>query len=104
MTQADRALAPTKSAIDALVDMVDGSGLAWMVSVQGQSIHECEDLARYALENRGHIRTGNEDAAGSTDFTNAERTKTIVDLTQSVGRPVAYGNDAMSAALTTSTA
>lgn len=29
----------------------------------------------------------------------AESTKAIVDLTKSVGRPVAYGNDAIRAAL-----
>lgn len=51
------------------------------------------------MKKGGHIRTGNEDAAVNTDFTNAERTKAIVDLTKSVGRPVAYGNDAIRAAL-----
>jgi len=38
-------------------------------------------------------------AAGNTDFTNAECTKAIVDLTKSVGRPIAYGNDYIRAAL-----
>lgn len=47
------------------------------------------------MKKGGHIRTGNEDAAGNTEFTNAECTKAIVDLTKSVGRPVAYGNDAI---------
>jgi 3-keto-5-aminohexanoate cleavage enzyme len=92
-------LAPTKSAVDALVDMLEGCGLAWMASVQGRPIHEYEDLARYVLEMGGHLRTGNEDAAGNTTFTNAECTQAIVGLAESVGRPVAHGVSEIRAAL-----
>lgn len=89
-------LTPTKSAVDALVEMLDGCGLPWMASIQGQPMHEHQDFARYVLESGGHIRTGNEDAAGNTTFTNAECTAAIVELTQSVGRPVARGAEVRS--------
>lgn len=94
-------LEPTKSAVDAMLDMLDGCDLAWMVSVQGQPMHEYEDLAQYVLERGGHIRTGIEDAFGNTTLTNAECTAATIELTKRVGRPVAHGVDEIRSVLST---
>lgn len=87
------ALAPTVKALDAFLEALDGCGLPWVVAVQGDNILDTA-AARYALEQGGHIRVGEEDVSGTTRLRNAEMVAAVVDLARQVGRPVVSGVEA----------
>lgn len=83
-------LPPTEGALDVYLDMMAGSKLPWIVSLFGDSVLDAP-LARYALERGGHLRVGEEDAAGRSDRSNAEMVDAAVALAAEVGRPVVPG-------------
>ncbi|MEW1963700.1 3-keto-5-aminohexanoate cleavage protein [Microbacterium sp. NPDC077644] len=89
-------LPPTKPALDAYLDMLEGTDIAWNVGVMGGLTLETP-IARYALEKGGHIRVGTEDAAELTEATDAELVAEVVELAAEVGRPVAVGDAARAA-------
>lgn len=95
-------LPPTRSALDAYLEMLEGSGLHWNVGLMGDSLLD-SPIARYALERGGHLRVGVEDIAAVTDATNEETVRAAVALAAQVGRPVATGVAARDVLSATST-
>ena len=81
-------LPPTGKALDAYLEMLDGSDLPWAVAVLGGDVFE-NGLARYALERGGHLRVGLEDYMGEARPSNVELIEQAVALCGEVGRPVA---------------
>ncbi len=81
-------LPPTRASLDAYLGMLEGSGLAWSVGVQGDALLDTP-LARYALECGGHLRVGIEDTAGRTQLSNVETVQAAVALAREVGRTLA---------------
>lgn len=78
----------TEKALDAYVEMLEGTGLPWAAAVLGGDLVGC-GLARHVLERGGHLRIGLEDYAGPDRPTNLELLETAVALCRDVGRPVA---------------
>jgi 3-keto-5-aminohexanoate cleavage enzyme len=81
-------LPATRSALDAYVDLLDGSGLSWAVAVLGGDVVE-SGMARLALERGGHVRVGLEDYAGLRQPSNTDLVAEVVRLAREIGRPVA---------------
>jgi uncharacterized protein (DUF849 family) len=81
-------LPPTCAALDAYLDMLAGSGLAWSVAVLGGDVVAC-GLAQLALERGGHLRVGLEDYAGPRTPTNVELVEEAAALAARCGRAVA---------------
>ncbi|MFN0147411.1 MAG: 3-keto-5-aminohexanoate cleavage protein [Dehalococcoidia bacterium] len=81
-------LAPTAKALDAYVEMLDGTELPWSVAVLGG---DClaSGMARLAIERGGHVRVGLEDYAGPGTPANVELVRALVKLAGECGRPVA---------------
>lgn len=89
-------LPPTANALLAYLDMLDGTGLPWSVSVWGGDLM-ATPVARLALERGGHLHVGLEehyDPAHSP--TNLELVERAVALAAEVGRPIATTDDAVS--------
>src|SRR5262249_61612205 len=86
-------LPPTRAALEAYLEMLDGSGLPWSVAVVGGDLI-ASGLARLALERDGHLRVGLEDYAGPRTPTNEELVREAAALVREVGRPVASCADA----------
>jgi uncharacterized protein (DUF849 family) len=81
-------LPPTAKALDAYLEMLDGTGLPWAVAVIGGDVVG-SGLARLALERGGHVRVGLEDYAGPRRPTNVELVDEVRALARRVGRPLA---------------
>ena len=81
-------LPPTRAALDAYLDMLDGSALPWAVAVIGGDVVD-SGMAKLALERGGHLRVGLEDYAGTRRPRNVELVEEAVALARAVGRPVA---------------
>ncbi len=81
-------LPPTEKALDAYLEMLDGTGLPWAVAVIGGDVVE-SGMARLALERGGHLRVGLEDYAGPRTPTNTELVDEVTALARGAGRPVA---------------
>jgi uncharacterized protein (DUF849 family) len=87
-------LTPTEHALRAYLDMLDGSGLPWSVSVWGGDLMDTP-IARLALELGGHLHVGLEEHFHpERKPTNEELVREAAALAASVGRPVASGADA----------
>ncbi|HEY3670315.1 MAG TPA: 3-keto-5-aminohexanoate cleavage protein [Acidimicrobiia bacterium] len=89
-------LPPTANALLAYLDMLDGTGLPWSVSVWGGDLM-ATPVARLALERGGHLHVGLEehyDPAQSP--TNVELVEHAVALATEVGRPIATTEQAVS--------
>lgn len=79
-------LPPTEKALDAYLEMIDGTGLPWLVSVQGGDVLAC-GLAQHALERGGHLQVGLE-PSGDASRRNVELVEAAVALVErSGGRP-----------------
>jgi 3-keto-5-aminohexanoate cleavage enzyme len=89
-------LPPTTAALDVYLSMMEGSNLAWITSVFGDSMLD-SPIARHTLERGGHLRVGVEDAAGQTALTNAELVTAAIALANEVGRPIANGTATLTA-------
>jgi uncharacterized protein (DUF849 family) len=81
-------LAPTRAALDAYLELLEGCDVPWAVAVLGGDVIE-SGIARLALERGGHLRVGLEDYGGARQPTNAELVSEAVELCRDVGRPVA---------------
>jgi uncharacterized protein (DUF849 family) len=88
-------LAPTEKALDAYLELLEGSGLAWSVSVFGGDVVGC-GLARLALERGGHLHLGLEAYDGDRTPSNAELLEEAVALCAAASRPVATSAEAAS--------
>lgn len=86
-------LPPTVAALDAYLEILDGSDLPWAVSVAGGDL-VATDVARVALERGGHLHLGLEFYGGDRQPTNVELVEEAVALCESVGRPVATPDEA----------
>ena len=79
---------PTRTALDAYLELLDGCDVPWAVAVLGGDVLE-SGIARVALERGGHVRVGLEDYGGARQPTNEELVRAAVALAGEVGRPVA---------------
>ena len=89
-------LPPTRESVDAYLRMLEGTDIAWCVSVVGDALLD-SPVARYALERGGHLRVGTEDTAGQTLDSNRQTVERAVELAARVGRPVVQGRAASEA-------
>lgn len=86
-------LPPTEKALLAYLDMLDGTGLPWSVSVWGGDLLQTP-IARLAVELGGHLHVGLEEHFDpDRKPTNAELVAEAVELCDAVGRPVATTDD-----------
>jgi uncharacterized protein (DUF849 family) len=81
-------LPPTEAALDAYLEMLEGSGLPWSVSVWGGDLMETP-LPELALRRGGHLHVGLEEFASARIPTNSELINECVLLAGKLGRPVA---------------
>jgi uncharacterized protein (DUF849 family) len=89
-------LPPTTNALLAYLDMVEGTGLPWSVSVWGGDLMSTP-VARLALERGGHLHVGLEEHYDpDRSPTNVELVEQAVALAAAVGRPIATTDDAIS--------
>jgi uncharacterized protein (DUF849 family) len=86
-------LPPTRAALEAYLELLQGCDLPWAVAVVGGDV-VASGLARLALERGGHLRVGLEDYAGPRTPTNAALIAEVVDLARRTGRPIASCTDA----------
>lgn len=86
------ALAPTIKALDAYLEALEGVDLPWLIATQGDNVLDTP-VVRYALEQGGHIRVGEEDVSGTTHLRNSELVEAAIELANAVGRPVVSGAD-----------
>ncbi len=86
-------LPPTRNALLAYLDMLEGTGLPWSVSVWGGDLM-ATPIARLALELGGHLHVGLEEHFDpERKPTNVELVDEAVALAAAVGRPVATTDD-----------
>jgi 3-keto-5-aminohexanoate cleavage enzyme len=86
-------LSPTVKALDAYLEMLEGTNLPWAVSLFGGDVI-ASPVARPALERGGHLHLGLEFYDGDRTPTNAELVNEAVALCSEVGRPVATPDQA----------
>ena len=79
---------PTAKALDAYVEMLEGSGMPWLVNVYGGDV-TASGLTRLAIERGGHVRVGLEDYAGERTPSNLELVEEVAELAAKLGRRVA---------------
>ena len=77
-------LPPTEKALDAYLDMLEGTGLPWLVSVQGGDVAAC-GMARLALERGGHLQVGLE-PSGDRTRSNSQLVEEAVGIARACGR------------------
>jgi uncharacterized protein (DUF849 family) len=97
---ADRGLAgapfglpPTPRALDAYLELLEGTGLVWAVSAVGADLTAL-DVCRAALDAGGHLHVGLEFYGGDRQPTNVELVDAAVKAAADAGRPIATSDDA----------
>ena len=96
LTGAPFGLPVTAKALDAYLELLDGTGLPWAVSAVGGDLGRSE-VARLALRRGGHLHLGLEfygDPRRRPQPTNVELVEEAVAVCAEVGRPVASCADA----------
>ena len=84
----------TVHALEMYLSMLEGSTLPWTVSLFGDPVLD-SPLAEAALRRGGHLRVGEEDAAGMTPENNVELVQRAAALARDLGRPLAQGSEAL---------
>lgn len=82
-------LPPTRKALDAYCELMEGSTVPWSVAVIGGDLFAHRAMALEALARGAHLHVGLEDHAGDSTPTNVELVERAVDLCAEAGRPVA---------------
>ncbi len=77
-------LPPTTKALDAYLEMIQGTQLPWLVSVQGGDVVAC-GIAQAALERGGHLQVGLE-PSGDRTRDNVALVEEAVSLARRCGR------------------
>jgi uncharacterized protein (DUF849 family) len=78
-------LPPTKTALDAYLEMLGDSQLPWLVSIQGGDLVAERDFARYTIECGGHLQVGLEPNP-DRNRSNTELVSAAVELCRESGR------------------
>jgi 3-keto-5-aminohexanoate cleavage enzyme len=78
-------LPPTLRALEAYLEMLEGSGLPWSVAVVGGDTVD-SGMARLALERGGHVRVGLEDYRGADATSNLALVEAAAAVCREVGR------------------
>lgn len=86
-------LPPTPTALAAYLELLDGTGLHWMVGVMGGDVIE-SGLAALAVRHGGHLRVGLEDFGGTGTPRNVELVRAAVEVVRSEGGEVATSEQA----------
>ncbi len=86
-------LPPTVTALDAYLELLADTGLAWAVSAVGGDLGRT-DLCRAALDRGGHLHVGLEFYGGGRTPTNAELVGEAAAACAAAGRPVASCDEA----------
>jgi 3-keto-5-aminohexanoate cleavage enzyme len=81
-------LPPTAKALDAYLEMIEGSNLPWLVSSFGDDCVGC-GIADEAIKRGGHVQVGLEPYGGDRTPGNVELVKEVVELAQQYDRPIA---------------
>ena len=82
-------LPPTRTALDAYLEMLGDADLPWTVSVWGGDIFESE-LPQLAIERGGHVQVGLESyLVPGRPVSNEEQIGRVVELAKAAGRPIA---------------
>lgn len=84
-TRAGFGLPPTRTALDAYLEMLNDWRLPWLVSIQGGDLIGERDFARYVIERGGHLQVGlepNPDPIRS----NTDLVSAAVELCREMGR------------------
>jgi uncharacterized protein (DUF849 family) len=88
-------LPPTETALAAYLELLDGTGLAWSVSVFGGALLD-SPLVDAALARGGHLHLGLECyAGGDADPTNAELVEAAVERVRAAGREPASPDETL---------
>jgi uncharacterized protein (DUF849 family) len=93
LTGAPFGLPPTRAALDAYLDLLDGCPVPWAVSLAGGDVVASE-IAPLALARGGHIHVGLEFFGGARQPSNRELVQEAVELCAAAGRPVASCEEA----------
>ncbi|HZQ86582.1 MAG TPA: 3-keto-5-aminohexanoate cleavage protein [Acidimicrobiales bacterium] len=93
LTGAPFGLPPTEKALDAYLELMEGTDLPWAVSAVGGDV-TASDIAPLALERGGHLHLGLEFYGGDRQPTNVELVTEAVRLCEKAGRPVATPDEA----------
>jgi 3-keto-5-aminohexanoate cleavage enzyme len=86
-------LPPSRTALAAYVELLDGTGLPWAASAVGDDLVR-SDLCRAALDAGGHLHVGLEFYAGERTPTNVELVAEAVEAATAAGREVATSAEA----------
>jgi hypothetical protein len=81
-------LPPSRTALAAYVELLEGTGLPWAASAVGDDLVRSE-LCRAALDAGGHLHVGLEFYAGDRTPTNVELVTEAVEAAATAGREVA---------------
>ena len=81
-------LPPTIKALEAYLEMLEGSSLPWAVAAIGDCVVET-GLAEAAIARGGHVRVGLEDFGGERQPGNLELIAEVAALARAAGRPLA---------------
>ena len=81
-------LLPTKSSLDAYLDMIGDWDIPWSVSAFGDDCVAC-GLASEAIGRGGHVQVGLEPYGGDRKPSNVELVEEVVALATELGRDVA---------------
>ena len=81
-------LLPTATALDAYLEMIEGSDIPWLVSSFGDDCVAC-GIAEEAIKRGGHVQVGLEPYGGPRTPTNVELVEEVVALAKHYDRPLA---------------
>lgn len=82
-------LPPTRAALDAYLELLDGCPLPWSAAILGGDITADTEFVRAVLDAGGHLHIGLEDHAGARTPTNVDLVREAVALVEAAGRRVA---------------